>query len=77
MTIPQSGWQYVDPKQNIQGPFTLLEMQQWNAMGYFRPELPMRCDPADAFVPFAELFPHPLIPFQSYPRRPQRGPNMR
>lgn len=70
---PQSGWQYVDPKQNIQGPFTLMEMQQWNSMGYFRPDLPMRCDPADPFLPFSELFPHPLIPFQSYPKRPRGG----
>jgi len=67
---PSSGWQYLDPKQNIQGPFALLEMQQWHAMGYFRPNLPMRCDAADRFVPFAELFPHPMIPFQSYPKRP-------
>jgi len=70
---PQNGWQYVDPKQNIQGPFSLLEMQQWNDLGYFRPDLPMRCDPADRFVPFQELFPHPMIPFQSYPKRPTRG----
>lgn len=73
MSCPQSGWQYVDPKKNIQGPFTLPEMQQWYSMGYFRADLPMRCDPGDQFVPFSELFPHPLIPFQSYPRRPTRG----
>lgn len=70
LPCPTTGWQYVDPKQKIQGPFTLLEMQQWNSMGYFRPDLPMRCDTSDAFVPFAELYPHPLIPFQSYPNRP-------
>mmetsp|Transcript_115390 Transcript_115390/g.372848 ORF Transcript_115390/g.372848 Transcript_115390/m.372848 type:complete len:771 (+) Transcript_115390:155-2467(+) len=73
LPCPSTGWQYVDPKQNIQGPFTLLEMQQWNSMGYFRPDLPMRCDPSDKFVPFAELFPHPMIPFQSYPNRPRMG----
>mmetsp|Transcript_42900 Transcript_42900/g.127147 ORF Transcript_42900/g.127147 Transcript_42900/m.127147 type:complete len:897 (+) Transcript_42900:144-2834(+) len=72
LPCPTAGWQYLDPKQNIQGPFTLLEMQQWNQMGYFRADLPMRCDPGDQFVPFADLFPHPLIPFQSYPKRPQR-----
>jgi len=76
-TSPATGWQYVDPKRNIQGPFTLLEMQQWNAMGYFRPDLPMRCDPSDEFVPFMELFPHPLVPFQSYPKRPQQRMSMR
>lgn len=67
---PNTGWQYVDPRQNIQGPFTLLEMQQWHSMGYFRPDLPMRCDPGDRFLPFKELFPHPLVPFKAYPRRP-------
>jgi len=67
---PTTGWQYVDPRKNIQGPFALVEMQHWNSMGYFRPDLPMRCDPSDPFVPFAELYPHPMIPFQSYPNRP-------
>lgn len=67
---PNTGWQYVDPRQNIQGPFSLLEMQQWHSMGYFRPDLPMRCDPGDRFLPFKDLFPHPLVPFKAYPRRP-------
>ena len=26
---PTPGWQYIDPKNQIQGPFSLLEMQQW------------------------------------------------
>jgi len=66
---PPTGWQYVDPKGNVQGPFTLLEMQLWNSMGYFRPDLPMRCDPTDPFVEFNKLFPPPLVPFESCPRR--------
>lgn len=66
---PSTGWQYIDPKNQIQGPFSLLEMQQWYHMNYFRPELKMRCSDQDEFVPFAELFPHPLVPFQSYPKR--------
>merc|ERR1719272_1170877 len=69
LPCPQGGWCYVDPKKQIQGPFTLHEMQQWNMMGYFRADLPIRCCDTDTFVPFAELFPHPLIPFQSYPKR--------
>jgi len=68
-TCPVSGWQYVDPKGNIQGPFSLLEMQLWNNMGYFHSELPMRCDSNDPFVDFNKLFPPPLVPFESYPRR--------
>lgn len=67
---PRTGWQYVDPRGQAQGPFSLLEMQQWHSMGYFRPDLLMRCDPEDRFTPFHELFPHPMIPFQSYPKRP-------
>jgi len=68
-TCPQNGWQYVDPKGNIQGPFSLLEMQLWNTMGYFRNDLRMRCHPDDPFMEFGKMFPSPLIPFESYPRR--------
>merc|ERR1712137_476711 len=71
MPCPAKGWQYIDPKKNIQGPFSLVEMQQWHKQGYFRPDLRMRCDTSDEFMEFAMLFPHPLIPFQSYPKRPQ------
>lgn len=70
LPCPTNNWQYVDPKQNIQGPFTLTEMQTWHQLGYFKPELQMRCDPSDQFIPFKDLFPHPMIPFQSYPKRP-------
>merc|ERR1719356_288802 len=66
---PPTGWQYVDPKGNVQGPFTLLEMQLWNSMGYFRADLPMRCNDTDPFIEFNKLFPPPLVPFESYPRR--------
>jgi len=70
---PATGWQYIDPKNQIQGPFSLLEMQQWYHMNYFRPELKMRCSEQDDFVPFSELFPHPMVPFQSYPKRVPSG----
>lgn len=73
LPCPATGWEYTDPKGRCQGPFSLAEMQGWHQMGYFRPELPMRCDPSDRFVPFGELFPHPQLPFQSYPKRPQPG----
>lgn len=59
----------MDPRGNIQGPFTLIEMQLWHSMGYFRPDLPMRCDAGDPFIEFNKLFPPPLVPFESYPRR--------
>mmetsp|Transcript_66053 Transcript_66053/g.144016 ORF Transcript_66053/g.144016 Transcript_66053/m.144016 type:complete len:625 (+) Transcript_66053:80-1954(+) len=70
LPCPAKGWQYKDPKGNIQGPFSLQQMQEWNAMAVFKPDLPMRCSPDDRFVAFRELFPHPMIPFTSCPRRP-------
>jgi len=73
LPCPASGWEYIDPKGRVQGPFSLVEMQGWHSLGYFRPDLPMRCHPADQFIKFAELFPHPQLPFQSYPKRPQPG----
>merc|ERR1719498_2038706 len=67
-TIPESGWQYVDPKGNIQGPFTLQEMQLWNSMGYFRADLKMRWDDGE-FVEYNKIFPAGQA-FQVPPRRP-------
>jgi len=67
---PETGWQYMDPKGNIQGPFTSKQMQGWCDKGAFKPHLKMRCDPEDRFIPFSELFPFPMVPFQSYPKRP-------
>eukprot|EP00397_Hematodinium_sp_SG-2012_P011410 GEMP01011548.1.p1 GENE.GEMP01011548.1~~GEMP01011548.1.p1 ORF type:complete len:749 (+),score=168.62 GEMP01011548.1:120-2366(+) len=70
LPCPEAGWQYVDPRGNVQGPFKLAEMQQWNKLGYFRRDLMMRCIGSDEFVKLEQLFPHPLIPFSSYPNRP-------
>jgi hypothetical protein len=64
---PATGWQYVDKKGRTQGPFSLTEMRQWHEMGYFALDLLLRCDPNDVFSKLADLFPHPMIPFQSYP----------
>lgn len=69
---PSGGWQYRDPKGNVQGPFTLEQMQKWYAAGKIKSHLPMRCDPDDPFVPLGELFPHPMIPFHRAPRRPAK-----
>ncbi|CAJ1368824.1 unnamed protein product [Effrenium voratum] len=35
-------WYYKDPSQRIQGPFTTSQMQHWQQVGYFKPELPIR-----------------------------------
>merc|ERR1712217_30909 len=67
---PPTGWEYMDPKGNKQGPFKLEQMQKWFEMGAFKAELPMRCCPTDRFVPLRELFPHPMVPFLRAPKRP-------
>lgn len=64
---PKTGWEYVDPKGKIQGPFDLPEMVQWNHLGYFKPELKMRCFPTDDFLELEKLFPSPLRRFESHP----------
>jgi len=69
---PSHGWQYLDQMGNVQGPFSLDEMRHWNKKGYFRADLLMRCHPEDSFSALAALFPAPLVPFQSHPRRPRR-----
>jgi len=61
---PDSGWQYVDPSGKIQGPFPLEKMRLWHRHGFFYPELPMRCNPADAFKPLGDLFPKGSEPFR-------------
>lgn len=73
--IPAHGWQYVDPKGNVQGPFSLQEMQQWSSMGYFKPALFMRCDPNDRFMPLCQMYPDTAVAFHSYPNR-KPGPPM-
>merc|ERR1719469_329812 len=39
-------------------------------MGFFQPDLPMRCHPDDSWVACVELFPPPLAPFRDDPHRP-------
>jgi len=70
---PKEGWEYQDPKGRKQGPFTLDQMKSWFDKGAFKGTLPLRCDPMDRFTPLKDLFPHPMVPFQSYPKRPGGG----
>lgn len=64
-SCPAAGWQYVDPKGNVQGPFELAKMRLWHQCGYFAPSLPMRCSVEDEFRPFSEIFAKPLRPFEN------------
>eukprot|EP01053_Blabericola_migrator_P005387 Blabericola_migrator_1__5386@NODE_275_length_10491_cov_112_748561_g228_i0_p1_GENE_NODE_275_length_10491_cov_112_748561_g228_i0NODE_275_length_10491_cov_112_748561_g228_i0_p1_ORF_typecomplete_len1265_score131_25eIF2A/PF08662_11/0_004eIF2A/PF08662_11/1_5e34GYF/PF02213_16/4_1e03GYF/PF02213_16/8_4e14ANAPC4_WD40/PF12894_7/0_98ANAPC4_WD40/PF12894_7/1_7e03ANAPC4_WD40/PF12894_7/45ANAPC4_WD40/PF12894_7/0_89WD40/PF00400_32/1_9e03WD40/PF00400_32/3_3e02WD40/PF00400_32/1_5e04WD40/PF00400_32/0_034GYF_2/PF1423 len=50
-------WQYVDPKGNIQGPFSWKEMRAWWERGYFAGDLPIRCDTTAEFVALDDMFP--------------------
>lgn len=62
---PETGWQYVDPKGQVQGPFNLAKMRLWHQYGYFAPSLPMRCAAEDEFKPFSNIFAGGLKPFES------------
>jgi len=72
--VPENGWQYVDKKNRVQGPFTSNKMAQWYKMGYFRSNLLVRCDPDDSqtsgaassWVQLRELFPPGSIPFVKF-----------
>lgn len=66
---PDQGWQYMDPKGKVQGPFDRQKMRLWHEHGFFYPELLMRSCPEDAFVPFSVLFPAPAEPFLGYVMR--------
>jgi len=61
-------WRYRDPQGVIQGPFSTLEMQHWNDLGYFTSLLPLQhVDRMDPFLPLKALFPKGLQPFRSPP----------
>ncbi len=70
---PAAGWQHVDTTKKIQGPFTLAKVRQSDAMGGFRPELPMRRFEGNPFVLFQELLQYMLISLQSFPSRTVTG----
>jgi len=62
-TCPEAGWQYVDPAGATQGPFDRKKMRLWHEHNFFYPDLLMRSNAQDAFVPFKVLFPQPTEPF--------------
>jgi len=72
-TPPETGWEYIDTTGNVQGPFSIKEMRQWNQYGYFMPELMMRASKMDAFQPLKEMYPDPMQAFAVAPRKPRVG----
>jgi len=63
VNCPATGWEYIDPSGKVQGPFDLAKMRAWHQHGFFYAALPMRCDSADEFAPFAQLWPMGAQPF--------------
>ena len=61
--LPESGWQYMDPYDTVQGPFSRLQMRVWSTRGCFDSDLPIRFAPNEDFRPLKELFPEGTAPF--------------
>ena len=58
-------WEYRDASGTIQGPFSALQMQQWDADGLLRPELRVRCvGSGAAFVPMRDIFASGAAPYE-------------
>lgn len=49
-------WWYLDPQQEVQGPFGEEEMKEWFNEGFFGVDLPVRCHPDTLFVPLGDWF---------------------
>ena len=63
-TITDVDWEYRDANGTVQGPFSALQMQSWDASGVLRPELRVRCVGSDAaFVPKRDIFASGAAPY--------------
>jgi hypothetical protein len=49
-------WFYRDPKSQVQGPFSWVDMYHWNLVGYFPVTLPVALQKPEGFAPLEELF---------------------
>lgn len=47
-------WFYLDPQNNVQGPFNSEQMAAWCAAGYFSLNLQMKRGSDEKFVPFGK-----------------------
>lgn len=48
-------WVYLDPQQNVQGPFTGLEMNDWYKANFFTPDLRVKRSEDPEFEPLGQL----------------------
>jgi PERQ amino acid-rich with GYF domain-containing protein len=62
-------WLYLDPRNNVQGPFQTSEMRNWLEAGYFQIDLPVKLDHWTNFHPLGTVFPSPDAAF--FPNLPE------
>ena len=61
-------WYYRDPKGQVQGPFSWVDMYHWNLVGYFPATLPVALQRPEGFAPLAELF---VLSLETKPQEPE------
>ena len=75
----ERAWYYRDPKGQVQGPFSWVDMYHWNLVGYFPATLPVALQKPEGFTSLAELFvvspkPKPQEPeFSLFAYQPDKG----
>ena len=57
-------WEYLDPQNEIQGPFPSKNMRRWLESGYFKMDLPIRLRQWSRFYPLGRLYPNLDFAFQ-------------
>lgn len=63
-------WFYLDPQNQIQGPFSQENMRLWNEGGYFRRDLPIKLSHWTSFYQFAVVFQDLKSAFNFVPPEP-------
>ena len=57
-------WEYLDPQQAVQGPFSSKDMRRWHHSGYFKVDLPIRVKGWSRFYPLGAVYPKQDSAFQ-------------
>lgn len=58
-------WSYLDPQNNVQGPFHTSEMRQWHDAGYFKFDLPIKLSNWLHFHPLGLVYPNQATAFET------------
>ena len=56
----EKAWRYKDPQGRVQGPFSTIDMYNWNLVGYFAPSLLVAWRNNPLFLPLSDLSQAPL-----------------